>query len=90
MCLGKIIFPQNTSVLSDVIFLPPQVMSESESLTLLGIGCKVSDEPVANIKQESNQDKDSEEIEPKFGDVRLVGYFFIYNRHEGFDQVGLF
>jgi hypothetical protein len=76
--------------MSDVIFLPPQVMSESESLTLLGIGCKVSEEPVANIKEESKEDKDSEEIEPKFGDVRLVGYLFICNRHEGFDQVGLF
>lgn len=65
-------------------------MSESESSSLLSTECKISEEPVAHIKEESKEDKDSEDIEPNFGDVRLVSYFFSYNEQEGFDQVGLF
>jgi hypothetical protein len=52
-------------------------MSELESSCQLSIGCKVSEEPVANIMDESMEDKDSAEIEPNFGDVRLV-HFFLY------------
>jgi hypothetical protein len=73
--LGKIIFPQNMSVLSEIMLLPPPEMSESESSCQLSIGCKVSEEHVANIKDESKEDKGSEEIEPSFGDVRFVHYF---------------
>lgn len=50
-------------------------MSESESSCQLSIGCKVSEEQVANIKEESKEDKDFEEIESNSGDVRLVHYF---------------
>jgi hypothetical protein len=74
--MGKILFPQNTSVVGEIMSLPPQVMSESDSCQL-SVGCKVSEEPVANIMDESKEDKDSEEIEPNFGDVRLVHFFFL-------------
>ena len=58
-------------------------MSESESSCQLSIGCKVLEEPVANIKVESKDEKDSEEIEPNFGDVRLVHYFLFTVNIEG-------
>jgi len=70
-------------MLSEIMLLPPQVMSESESSCQMGIGCKVSEEPVANIKDQSKEDKDSEEIEPNFGDVRLVHYFLFTVNIEG-------
>lgn len=40
------------------MLLPPQVMNESESSCQLSIGCKVSEEPVENIKDQSKEDKD--------------------------------
>jgi len=55
--------------------LPPQVMNESESSHQLSIGSKVSEEPVVNLKDQSKEDKDSEEIEPNFGVVRLVSFY---------------
>lgn len=71
------------SVLGEIMSLPPQVMSESESSCQLSIGCKVSEEPVANIMAESKENKDSEEIEPNFGDVRLVHLFLFTVNLEG-------
>jgi hypothetical protein len=56
-------------------------MSESESSSVLSTGCTVSEEPVANIKEESKVDKDSEEIESDSEEGRLVYYFFICNQH---------
>ena len=90
ICLGKIIFPQNTSVVSEIIFLPPQVMSESESSCQLSNGSKVSEEPVANIKEESKEDKDFEEIDPNFRDVRLVHYFLFTVNIKDLIKAGFF
>jgi len=50
-------------------------MNESESSLQLSIGSKVSEEPVVNLKDQFEEDKDSEEIEPNFGVVRLVSFY---------------
>jgi hypothetical protein len=79
--MGKIIFPQSTSVLGEIMSLPPQVMSESELSCQLCIGCKVSEEPVANIMDESKEDKDSEEIEPNLWRRQVSSFLFIYSQY---------
>ena len=43
---------------------------------------------MANIMEESKEDKDSEEMEPNFGDVRLVHFFlFTVNIEDLIKQV---
>jgi hypothetical protein len=65
-------------------------MSESESSCQLSNGSKVSEEPVANIKEESKEDKDFEEIDPNFRDVRLVHYFLFTVNIKDLIKAGFF